>query len=228
MNKSTAKNFLLRLGIARAVLIAVTLLAIGLAQSARADETYTYTGTPFSYNGSAYALTGVTGSFTLPFTLESDTTYTLAPDTVGGAITSYTFTDGHTTWDLGNFVAGPDGFASSSVFSLTTGNGDIVSWDFNIVSSVGANLPYPNSTQGVIYTEWNGTTGTDGTNVYYNYDAYNCIPTENTFCRDTGLGTWTGTVTTPEPSTWLMLAAGLMGLLMLAARSKRHAQAATC
>jgi hypothetical protein len=218
---STGKNFLSRTRVTRAVLIAATLLTLSLVQSARAD-TYTYTGAPFSYNGSAYALTGVSGSFTVPFTLASNTTYILAPNTVGGAITGYSFTDGHTTWNLGNFVAGPDSFGSISKFSLTTGNGDIVSWDFNIVSSVGANLPYPNSTQGVINFSWNGTTGTDGTNVYNNYDAYNCRPTQNIYCSDTGLGTWSGNVTAsvPEPSSVLQLLTGLLGVGTMVLRRK--------
>jgi preprotein translocase subunit SecG len=52
MNKSIAKNFLSRSPFVRAILIAVTLLAIGLAQSAKANTiTYTYTGNPFSYVG---------------------------------------------------------------------------------------------------------------------------------------------------------------------------------
>src|SRR5581483_11511944 len=69
--------------------------ALGLALSAGAQVTYTYTGDPFSYNGSAYSyVTHVSGSFTVASPLAANTTLNLFPYTVGGTITSYSFTDG--------------------------------------------------------------------------------------------------------------------------------------
>jgi MYXO-CTERM domain-containing protein len=212
MNKSTAKNFLLRLGIARAVLIAGVLLTMGLAQSAKADTVYTYAGQPFAYNGS-WGLTGVQGSFTVSSPLAADTAYNLTPDTLGGTITGYDFTDGKTTWDLANYVTGNPaqaGYNGPSDFSVTTNaSGEIVSWDLNIYNSVG-----------VITTcsSCNSLGGPyDDTSVFYNYDGYNN--------PGNGAGTWTGSgpTPTPEPSTSsLLFGAGLLGLLALAARSKRR------
>jgi len=229
MKKSTAKNFLLRLGIARAVLIAVTLLTIGLAQSARADDTYTFTGMPFYYDGAncyPACVTNVSGSFTVSSPLASNTTYNLEPDTVaGGTITSYDFTDGRNSWDLANFVAA-DSFGQVSEFSITTGNGNIVAWDINIDDYAGPTFGYycPSCTQGVITTAWNGSTGSNATNVWNNYDAYSYDPSEVN-----QLGTWTGTVTTPEPSTSsLLFGAGLLCLLGLAVEGKRLAPTASC
>src|SRR2546421_6290164 len=61
-----------------AVYLAVALSAFCLGQSAQAaTETFTYSGQPFSYNGSAYSsVTRISGFFTVASPLAANSTYT--------------------------------------------------------------------------------------------------------------------------------------------------------
>jgi hypothetical protein len=198
----------------------IGLLSLVVPTAMRADNfTYAYTGVNFAYDGAncnPKCVTNVSGYFTLSTELASNTAYNLQPDTVpGGTIVDYSFTDGRNTWDLANFVAS-DAYGSNSLFSITTGNGNIAAWNINIDDFAGAQLIYYCSgcTGGVISTQFNGKTGNDATNVYANYDAYSPC---GSVCNGGQLqgvytpGTWNGPVATPEPSGLILLGTGLIG-----------------
>jgi len=199
----------------------LAMLSLMLPGSLRADSyTYTYTGNSFGYNGSAYPLTGVSGSFTLSSPLAFGTTTDLAPGTVGSSVTGYSFTDGESSWTSGNSVLAPPAYAfgPQNAFSVATdASGKIVAWDITVYSGL-----YPSG--GWIFTCNEGAacnTGLsqDGVNDWdldYNadlggggvYGSYN-------------QGSWVSpAVSTPEPSSLLMLAIGLLGLLAVAGRKQ--------
>jgi len=185
------------------------LLLVGLAQPARADFIYTYTGNPFSYVGTGPDVTNVSGYLDVTYSLAANTTYDLTPNTVGGVL-NYDFTDGRTTWDSANYDSSiPSPETISSAFSVTTdANGQIVSWNLNIYSSTGAITTCDGNACEAFYSTTNSAL--DDTNVFFNYDAYNF----------NSPGTWTET-TVPEPSTVLIFAVGLAGLAAMIARRKQ-------
>jgi hypothetical protein len=194
--------------------IALFLAALAPAMAISQTYTYTYTGDQFWYVG-GWGLGGVSGYFTLSSPLKSNRTYSLEPDTLpGGTIIDYSFTDGRTVWDLANFVAGPDAFGVVSVFSLTTDKDGIQYWDFNIDNYTGPIIGwpcpgYPYCSGGFVTTKWEGQPGDgDGTNVYGNYNGWSSYPN-----YWTGLGTWTGDVSsTPEPASLGLVGMGLLGI----------------
>jgi hypothetical protein len=111
--------------------------------TAQQAVTYTYTGDPFSYVGTSdyYGLpvTSISGNFTLASPIPPNTTVLLTPDTIGGTIAAYSFTDGRYTNDLANYATtnsfGYGGASSAPTFAVTTGaNGDIIDWDLMILS----------------------------------------------------------------------------------------------
>jgi len=203
-------------------ILAVALLAFCLTQSARAQVTYTYTGNPFSYNGSAYSdVTSVSGYFTVASALAPNTTLLLTPDTIGGTITDYSFTDGRYIDDIGNYSTSAPvnidtGIGSGApTFAVTTGaNGDITYWDLNILSPTAYLASWNvNSWNSPVYDTLydEGAVG-DGVvaDPSQSYDAYN----------NNSPGTWTVTSSVPEPATLSLIGLGLGGLALL--RKQRH------
>jgi len=192
----------------------VGLLCLMLPGSLRADTfTYTYTGNPFSYNGSGYAITSITGSLTLSSPLAVGTTTTLGLASLGGTITGYAFTDGGpNTSDLANYSL--TGFQSSmygdSQFTLTTdASGQIVAWY----------LAMYNTSNGIIVSCTVGTglycpaggEANDGTDVYNNYVAYNY--------GDPGSWAETTAITSaPEPGTDSLVLFGVGVVLVMRRR----------
>jgi len=176
------------------------LLLIGLAQPARADFIYSYTGNSFSYRGTGPDVTNVSGYLDVTYSLAANTTYDLTPNTVGGVL-NYDFTDGRTTWNLANYDSSiPSPETISSAFSVTTdANGQIASWNLNIYSSSGAITTCDGSACEAYYSTTNSAL--DDTNVFFNYDAYNF----------NSPGTWTET-SVPEPATLTMFGLSMAGL----------------
>src|SRR6266481_7187967 len=199
----------------------LAMLSLMLPGSLRADSyTYTYTGNSFGYNGSAYPLTGVSGSFTLSSPLAFGTTTDLAPGTAGSSVTGYSFTDGESSWTSGNFVLAPPAysFGPQNAFSVATdASGTIVAGDITVYSGL-----YPSG--GWIFTCNEGAacnTGLskDGVNDW-NLD-YNADLGGGGVYGSYNQGSWVSpAVSTPEPSSLLMLAIGLLGLVVVAGRKQ--------
>jgi PEP-CTERM motif len=170
----------------------LAMLSLMLPGSLRADSyTYTYTGNPFGYNGSVYPLTGVSGTFTLSSPLAFDTTTDLAPGTVGSSVASYSFTDGNSSWTSGNFVLAPPAYPFGPQNAFTCNEGAACNTG---LSQDGVN-------------NWNFDYNADlgGGGVYGSYSQ----------------GSWVSpVVSTPEPSSLLVLAIGLLCLLVVAGRRR--------
>lgn len=192
------------------------LLCVMLPGSLRADSfTYTYTGNSFGYNGSVYALTGVSGFFTLASPLAPGTT-----TDPHGAFVNFSFTDGKSIFDLANAVSAPSGYAygPQNSFSLTTdAAGQIIGWDIIAYSGL-----YPSG--GYIFTCNEGAAcssgvSQDGVN---DWDLdYNADLGGGGVYGTYSQGSWVkSTVSTPEPSSLLLLAFGALGLLVVAGRKQ--------
>jgi hypothetical protein len=186
-----------------------------LAPSVRAQVTYTYTGSPFTYVGTyGTDVTHISGSFSLASALPPNYTYLLTPDTIGGTILNYSFTDGRDTLTMANYATSNSlGYGSGQshpTFAVTTGSsGQITAWDLNILSPAAwinlYNVTNPTmwTSDPVYSTLFNeGTTPVDGivANPSAPYNA-NAVPSS---------GSWSVSGI-PEPSTY----AALFGLAAL-------------
>ena len=205
----------------RTISLAISLSAFFLAQSARAQETFTYIGQPFSYNGSAYStVTKISGFFTVASPLAPNSSYTNSGltlwkvgDGAGPAIANYSFTDGRYINNYANYstTGGPGGVwgngtgSGTTIFDVTTGaSGNITSWYLNILSSTAqmntfdcpASYPYGANVSDQVTAEPSSP-----------YDAYNF----------SSPGAWT---VTPEPAAFSLMGLGLGGLALL--RKRRH------
>jgi hypothetical protein len=199
----------------------LAMLSLMLPGSLRADSyTYTYTGNSFGYNGSAYPLSGVSGSFTLSSALALGTTTDLAPGTAGSSVADYSFTDGKSSWTLGNFVLAPAGypFGPQNAFSVTTdASGQIVAWDITVYSGL-----YPSG--GWIFTCNEGAACNTGLSQdgVSDWDLdYNADLGGGGVYGSYSQGSWVSpAVSTPEPSSLLVLAIGLLGLFIVTGRKQ--------
>ena len=196
---------------------ALALLCFGLPLStlsgtaAGAESTYTYTGNTFLYIGGGGGVSHVSGSFTVPLILAPNTTYSLA-----GTLTGYSFSDGLTVWNPGNYPGGPvPPFNTANEFLVTTGaDRNIVSWQISIVSD------NPNAivaTHSLDYALGGGVL--DETNVYNNYVAYSFAP-GNINGQQGVPGTWT-VASVPEPGSVGLFLGGLAALRIAIRRRKK-------
>jgi len=201
------------------VLVLGALLAVGLAQSARATTLYAYTGNPYTSCAGTYTCNGTTPALSLTF----DTTLTgaaldnLVFGTVGGGdltayVTSFSFTDG-TGFSLTQ--ANAEGLYAFDV--STDASGNITSWSMSaspqdappyldaVTLSPGVNPYYPQGHDLTLETCCDGFS-------YIGYGEEYSDP-----------GTWAQPVATPEPSTpFLLLVTGL-GLGTMFLRRKQMA-----
>jgi hypothetical protein len=203
------------------------LLCLMLSGSLRADTVYTYTGNPYTFCYGTYASSGTcAGTYALSITIDVYPWTPLDSLTLGwpgsditGYVYSFSFTDG-----TGLFITQEN--ATAEWFDIGTDvNGNITTW------YIGAWNRPPSGT-GVWQYFQSGTIGCgsrpcefDATNIFgvpgnYNDGGY----------RWNSPGTWAMETVpiphVPEPSTYVLLCTGLLGLLALAARSKRHAHRA--
>jgi hypothetical protein len=248
MNKFTPKDFLSRLGIARAVLIAGALLMMGLAQSAKAD-TLTFASidtstSPFYVDLSTtnylaqygITMTGVTAG-TQVDVLCANASYNTSCTSGTGALSAPPGTpnilyqqgsDGPESYTL-NFSTP---LSSLSFYTAGQGSGNLIggwsatAYDGNtVVSSVpdpGYSIGFPGEAPQLY-----ALTGPGITSVTFSGNCGSCGVYGDSIgdlsSPDLHL------VSTPEPSTSsLLFGAGLLGLLGLAARGKRYAPPASC
>jgi hypothetical protein len=201
---------------------ALMIVLMCLAQSARAQATYTYTGNPFSYIGTNPSYgpepVNISGYFTVASLLAPDSTYDLSEGVfthpplmgnLGGTLSDFSFTDGRYTANLANAEAtdslgGGSSGSTVAVFQVTTGsNGAIASWYINVIS--------PNayiSTFNGSYGSYSGVGDNINGDAAQPYDAY----------IYNSPGTWAVTVV-PEPGTLAL--AGLSGLSLLLFRHRK-------
>jgi hypothetical protein len=178
------------------------LLCLMLPGSLRADTIYMYTGRPYTDCYGSYVSTCSTLSLVMKFDVAAGTSLdNLTYTDIASDVTSWSGTDG-TGLDLSNTNTT---LAWMDIF--TDGRGDITFW------AIGACSVYPWS--GLCPGNWMGTDS-------YPVSAIDFSITggEGNGSNIDDPGSWT--TPTPEPSSFFLLLGTLLGLLALAARSKRH------
>ncbi len=195
------------------------LLCLMLPGSVRADTVYTYTGNPYALCTGTYASSGHTCAAPYALTLTFDTTLMgaqLDNLTYGGTgsnitadVSTFSFTDGS-----GLAITQGKGY-TEAFFIGTDATGHITTWGIEVFgidpvtgNNVGAGtLNVPN-------------------NITDQSDYFPPLGLVNEGFNTGNPGVWAPPVTTPEPSSYLLLGTGLLGLLALAAQSKRHGRVA--
>jgi hypothetical protein len=182
-------------------------LFLMLPGSLRAGSILKYTGKPYTFCQYAYTCTGTTPSlsFTLDTTLTGAQLDNLTMGTVAGGnlsafVTSFTLTDGFQV----NITKANAAFWD---FDVTTGaNGSITSWYIiAFTNGTPGASNYVGGTCNVIVSSPFACHDTDSTDVQINGISYSAYGRNSA-----DPGTWA--VTTPEPSSLLLLGTSLLGL----------------
>jgi hypothetical protein len=203
----------------------LALLCLVLPGSLRADTIYTYTGKPYSpvaptFCNGTYLPVCTTLTLTGSFTTATPLGDNLVVDTIAPA--SFSFTDGAGVFSLTSSST----LAISTIWVSTNSSGNIVAWDINLATN-----PADCTSAGVSF-ECIGSYSNAGFGPAGDFSAYDVVggPFGGGQNQDTP-GTWAVSSTLPsptqEPPSYLLVGSGLLGLLALAVRSKRHAQSRT-
>lgn len=183
-----------------------------LPGSLRADTIYTYTGNPYNTCYGTYC-TGGPYALSVKFdtTLTGSALDNLNLTDITGSISTFSFTDANGL-NLNQTNADP----SNTKFLVTTdSSGNITAWDMYAYTPTTAFLALEAASQSI----YSRDVAYQYTNHFSTYLGYG-------FNLGANPNTWTSSVTTtatPEPSTNLLFGTGILGLLALAARSKRQA-----
>jgi len=212
------------------IILAVLSVAIG-APTAHADTVYTYTGNAYNpadclgvyCSGGPYAM-----SITFDTTLTGSALDNLTIDTVAGGdltadVSSFSFADGILTINQGNAILNPE-FTSFDV--STDDNGNITAWSLSALCDPVCGPSQPDDQVIALSRSIPPFAINDVTD---QSAVYACSTSEcSALAAGGGLGdnfgpagTWTSSATvtnTPEPSSLLPVAAGLLGLIVVGRR----------
>lgn len=195
-------------------LLLLSFLCLMLPAPLRADTVYTYTGNDYTSCSGTYASSGTTcaGPFALSITFATSLAGSQLDNLVFGStgditpdITSFSVSDG-----AGLSITNADADAFFDFDIGTAADGSILKWGIVITSQSAP--PYE-----IVQTisdfpdvmDSSGNTGTEGQFLGRGLNS-----------DDSGKWVTSSVVTTPEPSTGLLLALGLLGLV--ATRLRRH------
>jgi hypothetical protein len=189
------------------MLLVCLLATLGFAPSASADAVYTYTGSPYTtWTGalSCGTVCSFDGSFTVPSLLPDSATTVVTPT----AFDFYISTADTPSWTNLNG-------ATRAITVTTNALGQIVNWDVLLFASSGGTYPVGGTCD--LTSPCPGAGG-----VVTQIDFFATTSAQTNSAYNTGAaGKWQ--VTTPEPSTLLLLCSGLLGLMGMAFRRKRLA-----
>jgi len=197
--------------------VAVALMS--MAGVASADTVYTYTGNPYTDCSGTYLIGSSCGPYSLSITFDVaagtplDNLTIYAPGSyITGDVVTFSFTDG-TVLNLNQGNAN----ALEDFVIGTDASGNITSWYIAAQEDFG---PPIGGDWGALSTcnQYNGEKDISGNTHQY--------PIPGSGYNTNSCGRWSMAGTTPEPSSSLLLSTGLLGLMALAARCKRHAPAA--
>jgi hypothetical protein len=180
-----------------------TLLAICIVPPANADTTYTYTGPQFNEFGAAVCppTCNFSGSFTVPTPVPTNANVAIDPSaTFAFSVAPFTFTN----------------LTDGQFLVSTNAAGAIDSWSIVLVESIGnGEFAYIFSSPGEDQLDFAGPDGYDGgLKPFFGADNIGGPTTPGVWTASTSAGV-------PEPSTFTLLIAGMIGLLSLGLR--KHA-----